>query len=143
MKRIVSSIPGRARLRDQQLCDSQQLDRVRNKLSVLAGVLSVDGNPRAGSLIVCYDSQRQDPARMDAKIELVAATELAKPRLPVKRSIGRVQVNRYAKRGMLTSLAVSMLLAAAGQKRWHAATGGVFLPCLMVHLAVHRRHLIR
>jgi hypothetical protein len=44
---------------------------------------------------------------------------------------------------MPASLAASLALAAAGAKRWHAATGGLFLAALHVHLAVHRRHLWR
>ncbi|HRP98130.1 MAG TPA: hypothetical protein PL143_17980, partial [Rhodocyclaceae bacterium] len=55
----------------------------------------------------------------------------------------RVRVNRVARRGMLVSLAASMLLAALGRKRWHTVTGIVFLKFLAMHLWVHRRHLVR
>ncbi|OHC70945.1 MAG: hypothetical protein A2045_16280 [Rhodocyclales bacterium GWA2_65_20] len=40
-------------------------------------------------------------------------------------------------------LAVSLLLAAVGGKRWHAMSGGVFVAFLALHLAGHRRHLLR
>lgn len=54
-----------------------------------------------------------------------------------------MQVNRYAKAGMLGSLSASLALAATGQKRLHAVTGGIFVACLGVHLGVHRRSLLR
>ncbi len=55
----------------------------------------------------------------------------------------RVRVNRWAKRAMLASLAISLLLAGAGRKRWHWLTGMVFLHALAAHLWVHRRHILR
>jgi hypothetical protein len=41
------------------------------------------------------------------------------------------------------SLAVSLLLAGAGRKRWHALSGGMFVASLAVHLWVHRRHVFK
>lgn len=66
----------------------------------------------------------------------------APPRHLVAPSL-RVRINRQAKRGMLASLLISLLLAAAGAKRGHVWTGGVFLFALALHLYVHRRHLLR
>lgn len=53
------------------------------------------------------------------------------------------RLNGYAKIGMLTSLAASLALAAGGSKRLHAATGGVYLALLGIHMAVHRHHLLK
>ena len=52
-------------------------------------------------------------------------------------------INRWAKRGMLLTLGASLALAATGAKRGHAALGGVFVLLLGVHLAVHRRRLLK
>lgn len=142
MNRIVSAVPGRLRLRDLALRDSQQLERLRCTIAAFNGVRSVYGNPKAGSLIVRYDVACLEPKRIEAQVEAAAAVELAKPTTS-GRGCRRVRVNRYAKRGMLASLAVSLLLAAVGQKRWHAASGGLFLASLLVHLGVHRRHVLR
>lgn len=53
------------------------------------------------------------------------------------------QLNEYAKFGMIASLGASLALAAAGRKRLHIATGGVYLALLGIHLAVHRRQLLK
>ena len=55
----------------------------------------------------------------------------------------RLQANRWAKRTMLGSLAVSMALALQGAKRGHALTGLVFLHALGLHLWVHRRTILK
>lgn len=142
MKRIVSSISGRIRLRDAGLRDPLRLERLNRSVKSFKGVLTVEANRGAGSLVVHYDPAQIDHGRIEAQLEAMAGAELARP-VPERRRITRVQVNRYAKRGMLASLAVSLLLAATGQKRWHALSGAMFVACLMVHLATHRRHLVR
>ena len=142
MNRIVSAVPGRLRLRDAALRDSEKLERLRCTLAAFGGVQSVDSNHKAGSLVVRYDVASLEPRRIEAQVEAAAAVELAKPS-PRGRKSRRVQVNRYAKRGMLASLGVSLLLAAIGRKRWHALSGGLFVACLLVHLGVHRRHVLR
>lgn len=53
------------------------------------------------------------------------------------------QLNGYAKLGMIGSLGASLALAAAGSKRLHIATGGLYLAFLAMHMAVHRRHLLK
>lgn len=53
------------------------------------------------------------------------------------------RMNRWAKRAMLGTLAVSMLLALQGAKRGHALTGVLFLHALGLHLWVHRRNLLK
>lgn len=153
MKRIVSSVPGRLRLRDPALRRPQPLQRLSAALEALAGVLFVDANARAGSVVVFYDEARVNRQEAEAAVEALAGAALGayppagqagQPRAgarPPRSASLRVRINRQAKRGMLASLATSLLLA--GGKRWHAASGGVFLAFLAIHLAVHRRHLLR
>lgn len=52
------------------------------------------------------------------------------------------QINRGAKGGMMLSLGTSLGLAAAGAKRGHALSGGVFVALLAVHLWTHRKRLL-
>lgn len=52
-------------------------------------------------------------------------------------------LNGYAKVGMMASLGASLALAAVGNKRLHIATGGVYLAFLSIHMAVHRRQLLK
>lgn len=142
MTRIVASIPGRIRVRDGGLRHDGRLARLRAAFLALDGVHAVEGNRDAGSIVVRYNAARQAPEVMEDAVERAVEAELARPisRVPPSR---RVRINRAAKYGMLGSLAASLALAAAGNKRWHAATGLVFVACLGVHLSVHRRHILR
>lgn len=142
MTRIVATVPGRIRVRDGGLRQPDRQDRLLGALKALPGVAACRGNPVAGSVVVHYDAGRVAAARMEALVEQAVDAELAQPR--DKAAIAhRLRVNRIAKYGMLGSLAASLALAATGNKRWHAATGVVFVACLGVHLATHRRQLLR
>lgn len=142
MSRIVSSLPGRIRLRDTVLCQADRIERLRRVLTAMDGVVSVEANLKAGSLVLRYETARVDVETMEAAVDAAADAEFATP-LPHRRPTPRVRINRYAKRGMLGSLSASLVFAAAGRKRWHALTGGLFVASLLVHLAVHRRHVLR
>lgn len=149
MTRIASSVPGRLRLRDPALRRGPALSRLATDLAGLPGVLGVAANDQAGSVVVTYDAGRIARSEMEAAALRVAEAVLGPSggsetaiwhRMAPSR---RVRINRYAKRGMLASLLVSLALAAGGVKRWHAWSGGAFLAFLAAHLAVHRRHLLR
>lgn len=142
MTRIVSSVPGRIRLRDPALRQSDRLERLTVALTALEGMLAVEGNVKAGSLILRYEAAGRDVEAIEELVESLVDAEFSRPRPGLKPST-RVRLNRYAKRGMAVSLGASLALAAAGYKRWHILTGGAFVACLAVHLAVHRRHLFR
>lgn len=150
---IASSVPGRLRLRDAALRETARLESLRAAASGWQGVRAVEANARVGSLLVHYDDRIIPQADLESRLldaaGLAAANDARAEPLPAKapaaagRRLNRVAVNRQAKRAMLASLSVSLALAAAGSKRWHALTGGMFLASLLVHLAVHRRHLLR
>ncbi|OGS91248.1 MAG: hypothetical protein A2Z95_01965 [Gallionellales bacterium GWA2_60_18] len=157
MNLIASSLPGRLRLRAPALCNAAKLEALRAIVARWRDVLAVETNPQAGSLLVRYDAARLDRARFEARA--VAAAEKAlgvnakgsvkavadETAAPSHRHGGtqRVRANRWAKRGMLASLAVSLLLAGLGRKRWHALAGGLFLHALAAHLWVHRRRILK
>jgi len=138
MSRIVSALPGRIRIRDRALRDRARLARIEEALAGFEGIDSLQPNPRAGSLVLHFDAARVEIEALEAAVD----AELARPHAPRRRSL-KMQVNRGAKLGMLGSLAASLALAAAGKKSWHAVTGGLFVACLGVHLAVHRRSILR
>ena len=142
MTRIAASIPDRIRVRDTALHQPDRLARLHATLQALDGVRKVESKPGAGSIVVHYDAARVAPETMEGLVEQQVDAELARPRGKFPPST-RVRINRAAKAGMLGSLAVSLALAAAGNKRWHTASGLVFVACLGVHLTVHRRHLLR
>jgi hypothetical protein len=154
MSLVASSLPGRLRLRDRSLREPALLERTRKSIAGWKDVQAVEANPRAGSLLVRYDADRLPQASVEARAR--AAMERMTGKGTARVGVGgtaaqarqksgtlRVRANRWAKRGMLASLGVSLALALAGSKRWHALTGVLFLHALGVHLWVHRRHLLR
>ena len=142
MSRIVSSLPGRIRVRDRVLRNPMRLDQLEAALIKIEAVTSIQSNPGAGSVILYFDAAQTDTEVLEAAVDAAVDAVLAAPLPAGKRSLN-MRVNRYAKAGMLGSLATSLALAATGQKRWHAVTGGLFVACLGVHLSVHRRSLLR
>lgn len=143
MSRIVSSLPGRIRVRDKALRNQTRLDRLETELRRVDGVTSLQANAGAGSVVLCFDAARTDASALEKAVEAAVDAALAVPLGQGGTSSLKRQANRYAKAGMLGSLATSLALAAAGKKRWHAVTGGVFVACLGVHLGVYRRSLLR
>lgn len=151
MSMIASSVPGRIRLRHAALREPRNGEQLRAILTTWRHVQSVKVSSANGSLTVNYDAAGIAPGRLEQRLlELVrgvagpatpgATGAPTRVRPPAAR---RARANRWAKRGMLASLTSSLLLVAAGNRRWHALTGAAFLPALAVHLWVHRRQLLR
>ncbi|MBK1687591.1 HMA2 domain-containing protein [Rubrivivax gelatinosus] len=149
---IVSSVPGRLRLRDARLRRDALRDAVLARLDSLPALRTLRANAAAGSVVVEYDGTRVDEAAMcrevlDAVAPWLPAREAAPSPAPAaarpRRPGRRRQLARATNVGMLASLGSSLALAAAGAKAAHVATGSVFLGLLGVHLAMHRRSLLR
>ncbi|WP_407279585.1 hypothetical protein U5817_02305 [Aromatoleum evansii] len=153
MNRIASAVPGRIRIRDSRLRDSARHAALGATLAALDGAGQIEGNLLTGSFLLRYDAARVAPAVMEARVAAAVATALdpqqvaAQDAAPARRTPRRWQrdrrLNTWAKYGMLGSLGISLALAAAGSKKAHAATGGLFLGLLGIHMAVHRRHLFK
>ncbi|MBK1673514.1 hypothetical protein CKO35_09395 [Ectothiorhodospira shaposhnikovii] len=156
---IVSSVPGRLRLKGELLRQETPRTRLERDLLTLDGVTDLRPNPRAGSLIVHYDRAGCTVPEMEARIRHLIGSAVPSParsskkpapdsgnrRRPGQRSL-RMRVNRVSKIGMLTSLAASLAVTQVrprGWKYWHASTGWMFVACLGIHLLVYRRHLLR
>ncbi len=141
LARIVSATPGRVRVRDRALCQPSLLRELETTLLAGAGISSCNANAAAGSLVIFFDPAELSVEALEARIDKTLELLLAKS--PVKDKSRRRQINRVAKFGMLTSLTGSLALLAAGQKRGHALAGTLFIGCLGIHLATHRRALLR
>lgn len=149
MKRIVSAAPGRFRIKDHALRDAelarQFIERLTQQQQGESADLQLSTriNPEASSVVVAYDASKIRPAELQQRTEQLLTEMLGQsPRLRGRRS-KKLRINRYAKIAALSSLGASMAFAAVGHKRLHVITGGVFLACLGVHLAVFRRNLVR
>lgn len=151
---IVSSLPGRLRLRDARLRRDALREAVLARLDTLPALRTLRANAAAGSIVVEYDGTRVGEALMCREVldavapwlATAAAAAAAAPAAvpaPPRRVSRRRQLARANNLGMLASLGGSLALAAAGAKSAHVATGTVFLGLLGVHLAMHRRSLLR
>lgn len=156
---LVSCLPGRIRLRHPALRDKRCNARLATALSTLNEALTVEPNLTAGSVLFRYDPTRCDRRAMEARVGALCGRELGEPATaaePAEERTGAAdtpapaaarrrsaakQFNRLAKLAMLASFPLSLALAAQGEKRLHAVTGGAFTLFLLVHLIVHRRHL--
>lgn len=160
MSSIVASVPGRLRVRHEALRSPALLERLEAKVRACAAVTGVEAKASAASLVVYYDTAQWSEAQSHQRIGTVAASVLPRkaaappvpsaaqrPQHPARGlrqgKERRLRANRWAKRAMLGSLAVSMLLAAQGAKRGHALTGLLFLHALGLHLWVHRQNLLK
>lgn len=142
MKRIVSAVPGRIRIKDSQFCDSAVTDRVVKSIAGKLPVLATRVNPGASSIVIHYDFRKIPPAAMQQRTEQLLAAQLGGSAHPRRRRSTRLRINRYAKIGALASLAASLAFAFSGYKRLHIVTGWVFLACLSAHLTIFRRTLV-
>lgn len=146
---IASSIAGRLRVRHELLRQPQRLHALAERLSASPAVISVQAKLQAASIIIHYDCSQWSVAQSCQQIETLVREvlpELAPPHSHAQRKQRQHRTrhaNRWAKRVMLGSLALSMLLALRGAKRGHALTGLVFLHALGLHLWVHRRGVLK
>lgn len=134
-------MPGRIRVRAAALRDPATLARVEPLLAALPAVRSTRGNRAAGSIVVLYDAEAVSVREMSAQLApclLDLATVEPSGDRPCRDSI-----NRCVKLASLASLGVSLSFAAAGSKRWHMVSGGVFLGLLGAHLVMNREALLR
>lgn len=128
MSRIVSSLPGRIRIRDKRLRDQARLNQLRKELVKIAAITELKGDARTGSVVVNFNPNAIEitalESKMESAVDKVLAENLTPPLLTKK------QLNRYNKIAMTGSLAVFLALAAARQKRWrrwHTLTGYLFV----------------
>ena len=142
MNRIVSSLPGRIRIRDKRLRDQARLNELKKELLKIAAITELKSDARTGSVVVNFDSNLIEIAALEAKLDLAVDKVLAEP----VQLLTKKQLNRYDKIAMVGSLAASLAFGVARQKRfrrWHALTGYFFVANLGVHLYLYRKTLFR
>ncbi len=105
-------------------------------------------NPTTGSLLLRYDMARVRPQDIEDRVEerLKTLLDVHRPDETVRPDPETGQasrrLNRSAKLGMLGSLTATLLALTVG-KRLHAASGALYLAFLAVHLANHRKNLLK
>ncbi len=146
MKRIVSAVPGRLRIRDPYLSTELAVASISASLSRELPIQSMRPNLVANSIVLHYDAALIDLSAMKAVTENLLAKlmrqEAANDSSRLKRRSAKRKLNRYAKIGALSSLAASLAFAYSGPKRLHIITGWIFIACRCAHLAIFRRTLV-
>ncbi|MDR1529551.1 MAG: hypothetical protein LBS40_04005 [Burkholderiales bacterium] len=144
MRYIVSSIPGRMRIRHSELKDARRFARIYEALSSLENIREIIGNRTSGSLLIFYDAKRTPQRKIENDANQILKTELSETTVSRRKryTSTTLKINRYAKYGMYGSLGLSLLMAAISNKRAHAVTGLIFTGCLATHLAIHRHRLL-
>lgn len=148
---VVASIPGRMRVRDARLRDLGLLREMLARLEGLPGLFGIESNATTGSVLIHYDCTVTSQPALEQRVRAAFDAVFPSPE-PLQKQVRSGGMyrwqkerrwNRAAKWGMLASFPVSLALAAGGSKKLHAVTGGVFSALLLVHLYVHRRHLVK
>ena len=159
MTLIVSSIPGRLRLRARNL--DVALPGAIATMTAWPGVGEVVHNPRAASLLIRYDPRILSQASMEAAAlgalgALGAADEAAPAALTdipeadaeprntdLQRRQWRSDINRNAKYGAMAAMTVSLLALPVRRRRLHVEAGVLALVFTGVHMYIQRRKLLR
>jgi len=146
MSRIVSSMPGRIRLRDKKLRDQEKLNELTKELSKIAVITSLQGNVRTGSLLLRFDRNAIVFSTIEANIDSTVDQIIGKAPKP-QPLLSKKNLNRYNKMAMLGSLGASLItLSMTNRKRrvrWHKLTGYLFIAHLGTHLFFYRKALRR
>ena len=147
MKRIVSAVPGRLRIKDPYLSTELAVASISASLSRELPIQSMRPNLVANSIVLHYDAALIDLSAMKAVTENLLAKlmrqEAANDSSRLKRRSAKRKLNRYAKIGALSSLAASLAFALTRYKQLHIVTGWVFVASVVVHMAVFRRTLLK
>lgn len=70
MSQYIHHVPGRIRVRSKAFrCSAEKASRARDELLSLAGVRTVEINPRAASIIVQYDPEQLTRSQLFATLE--------------------------------------------------------------------------
>ena len=144
MNRIVSSLPGRIRIRDKRLRDQTRLNSLKKELEKITAISELQSNARTGSVLINFDPDVIEITDLETKIDAAVDKILAEPLTPPL--LTKKNINRYNKIAMMGSLTASLAFAVARQKRWrhwHRLTGYLFVANLGLHLYLYRKSLFR
>ena len=142
MKRIVSAVPGRLRIKDHQFADEAVIERVVAELKAHLPVDGVRANARAGSVVISYPVSKISPEDMRRRTGEILGRLLGRGSRARGRSV-RLHLNQASKVIGVGSLAASLAFALTRYKQLHIVTGWVFVASVVVHMAVFRRTLLK
>lgn len=128
---IVSFIDGRIRLRHEVLKSIAVAEKIQKDFMLAKGVINVSVNNKTGGMLIIYDSKSVDIRSIIHEANLSAHTR-------TNDKVSLVNSKKILNTGMLASLIISLLSAAAGFSHLHVAGGVVFVSFAFVHIYRHR-----
>ncbi|GAB6057529.1 HMA2 domain-containing protein [Desulfonatronum parangueonense] len=131
----ISYVPGRIRIRMQ---DPSQLNKLAKALHDKPGILDTSINERTGSMLILFEKQELDKA----KIESLIKKHLPNASRKTAKSGAKMQYMTIAKRGMLGSLGLALTFALLDHEDAHVASGAAFLGFLGYHLYGYRKRVL-
>lgn len=134
---ITSCIDGRIRIRDEKLESIAIASHIEKRLSQFKGIVYVAINRRTRSLLIFYDKT----ILKFEQVLHVLADYLDIAKAESKRRISCIADRKIVNLGMLASLAVSMLGAAADIAALHITAGIIFLGFLGLHIFRYKNML--
>ncbi|MCW2286420.1 hypothetical protein M2323_004215 [Rhodoblastus acidophilus] len=153
---FASALPGRIRLRHPALRNRDIHARVLDSLREFA---DIESNPAVGSMLLRFDpTDAELEARIRAEVAALLGPAEASPAEPGsetaatapppaphgsrRRRRAKWELNRAAKIGAVASMALS-LAALKSSRKLHAQAGVLSLALTLIHIVVHRRHVLR
>ncbi|MDR1165280.1 MAG: hypothetical protein LBO66_05305 [Deltaproteobacteria bacterium] len=145
---IVSSIRGRLRLRAAAF---ENPDLPLGEAKNCPGVLSVNHNPRTGSLLITYDPEELNPIMAGALLEKLDPEafetylqSLASPEKPASSPLPSLGLKGDSLGlSLVFTLLTLVVTGFAGNKKIHAIVGMAFLEMVAQHLYKYRKRLKR
>ncbi|SDB61631.1 hypothetical protein SAMN05660653_03218 [Desulfonatronum thiosulfatophilum] len=131
----ISYVPGRVRIRTQ---DQSQLKKLASALTDKPGILDASINERTGSMLVLFEKQEMDKAKIESLIKKHLPNAARQP----AKSASKKPYMTIAKRGMLGSLGLALTFALLDREDAHIASGTLFLGFLSYHLYGYRKRLL-
>ena len=80
MTRVVSTLPGRVRVRDKALRNPALCARVEAQLRQIEGLAVMQPNPSVGSIVLHFAAGDIDPLELERKIDAIIDAAIATPR---------------------------------------------------------------
>lgn len=135
----LSFVPGRIRVR---FADREKMEQVAALARSLPGVREVTATSRTGSLLIRCDAGLLDRATLLALMQQ-HLPEMAAAVATSSASASPTNPMTLVKRGMLASLALTLVLALLDREKAHVLAGSSFPALLSYHLYNYRNRLLK
>lgn len=124
---IVSSVPGRIRVRSRRLKSENRAKAIQAEVETFKGVASVYSNPHAGSLTVAFDPENVEAEKLEDRLEALCDPQ------PNKLERNLEMATRI---GMAGTIAATIYQGFYGSKRTHIQLGKAFMGVAAAHLGL-------